>query len=545
VQATDAAQAVEKARARAADLVIAGGAAEDVARVVEELTAGDAMSGAASVAWRADATGSEVARLTALGVVVALASAESLRRACIEALERRETQATQGDARGARGEGSAPGSDASRADADVEAVELSGKRVVVADDDPAIAWFFADVLRLAGCEVDEAGDGAAALDAARRRVPDVVFSDVRMPRLNGVRLCKALRADPVLADVPVVLLSWQKDWLPQACRDARAAGSLIKHATPEEVLACVRAALAPHVAFERRLRKAGAVRGSLEGISPYRVLRGVCETRRDARVTFHDAAHTWEIRVRDGAPRAAMRVVAEGKVARGEEALVSSLAARAGRFAVVPEGSPVERELRGTFYEQIASHVAGARGFAVARPLEQDPTIPMSLGSDDASETATPGSFELPRPSATLVELPVRTVPMARRPLAAQRESTLRLVFPTVRLPRRAADSRAASSKRTRAQGAPANKRTSAPAAVASRKPTTRWAVLGTVLLVVLALGQSGGTPPTPASAARLAQTTGTSAGRAMDSGADASGATASPPSQTVRASRANPERPR
>jgi CheY-like chemotaxis protein len=535
--AGDAVDAVRQARARPVDLVVVGGPAEEVAHALEALTAAPAMGRAALVAWRADATGSEVAHLTAMGAVVALASPESLRRACIEALVQREANdARAQDAAGCHDTSAGAGS---------EQVELSGRRVVVADDDPAIAWYFADVLRLAGCEVDEAADGAAALDAARRNVPDVVFSDVRMPRLNGVRLCKAMRADPVLADIPVVLLSWRKDWLPDACRDARATGSLIKHATPEEVLACVRAALAKHTALERQLRKTAATRGSLEGISPYRILRSVCEARRDARVTFRDPAWTWEIRVHEGAPRSAMRVASDGAVANGEEALVSSLCARAGRFSVVSDGSPGERELRGSFYEQIAAHVAASRGFASARASEAEPTIPMSLPVDGAVDSDAPG-FELPRASATLVELPVRTVPMARRPLPALRETTLRLVFPTLRLPRRPVDAHHAASKNRRVQAASATKPPAASDGRASRKRTIRWAVLGTVLLVGLALGQSGGGPPTPDATTPPSQATGASARRTAEAtGVDGTGGVASPP-PAARAMRTNnPARPR
>jgi CheY-like chemotaxis protein len=282
-------------------------------------------------------------------------------------------------------------------------------------------------LRSAGCDVTETADGEAALDAARRIVPDVVVSDIRMPRLNGVRLCGALRADPILADVPVVLLSWRGDWLAQASREARAAASLTKHATPEQARACVRVTLAAHAKLERRLRQPGPTRGRLEDTSPYRILRTVCEARRDVRVTIRDASHLYEIRVCDGAPRAAVRVAGDGAVLRGEEALCASLSARAGRFTVAAERSAVEPELRGTLHEQIAMHVAIARGheFVAPPPDAQQQTIPMRL-SGEAEELA---SFALPRPTPTLVDLPVRTLRMTRRtPAAAPRvESTLRM----------------------------------------------------------------------------------------------------------------------
>ena len=65
------------------------------------------------------------------------------------------------------------------------------------------------VLRLlAGSYTVEAvADGAAALDAVRRQPPDLILSDVMMPRLDGFGLLKELRADPATAGVPVILLS--------------------------------------------------------------------------------------------------------------------------------------------------------------------------------------------------------------------------------------------------------------------------------------------------------------------------------------------------
>ena len=55
--------------------------------------------------------------------------------------------------------------------------------------------------------VDTVADGEAALEYIRAAPPDLVVSDVMMPRLNGFGLLKELRADPALNTIPVVLLS--------------------------------------------------------------------------------------------------------------------------------------------------------------------------------------------------------------------------------------------------------------------------------------------------------------------------------------------------
>ena len=78
--------------------------------------------------------------------------------------------------------------------------------LLVVDDSPDIRTFVARVLADLGTVV-EAEDGAAALDVARDLVPDLVVSDLMMPRLDGLGLIEALRRDPALDHIPVVMLT--------------------------------------------------------------------------------------------------------------------------------------------------------------------------------------------------------------------------------------------------------------------------------------------------------------------------------------------------
>jgi PAS domain S-box-containing protein len=79
-------------------------------------------------------------------------------------------------------------------------------RVLVADDNADMRHYLLRLLagRFA---VEGVADGAAALEAARERTPDLVLSDVMMPRLDGFGLLKELRADPRTRELPVILLS--------------------------------------------------------------------------------------------------------------------------------------------------------------------------------------------------------------------------------------------------------------------------------------------------------------------------------------------------
>jgi len=82
-----------------------------------------------------------------------------------------------------------------------------GPLVLCADDDEDILSLVTLQLERAGFRVAKAHDGEAALESARSLTPDVAVLDVMMPRRTGVEVLAALRADPALRDVKVVLLS--------------------------------------------------------------------------------------------------------------------------------------------------------------------------------------------------------------------------------------------------------------------------------------------------------------------------------------------------
>ncbi|MGA3124351.1 MAG: response regulator [Polyangiaceae bacterium] len=83
----------------------------------------------------------------------------------------------------------------------------AGARILLVDDDPTQRKLGRLALGSAGFEVVVAEDGEAALRIARERRPDAILSDVLMPKMDGFGLCKAVRADPTLSNVPIVLMS--------------------------------------------------------------------------------------------------------------------------------------------------------------------------------------------------------------------------------------------------------------------------------------------------------------------------------------------------
>ncbi|HET9595817.1 MAG TPA: ATP-binding protein [Anaeromyxobacteraceae bacterium] len=82
--------------------------------------------------------------------------------------------------------------------------------VLVVEDHPDMSHFVAEVLS-EEFDVATAADGQAGLDAARARTPDAVVTDLMMPRMGGDELVRAMRADPRLAGVPVLVLSARAD----------------------------------------------------------------------------------------------------------------------------------------------------------------------------------------------------------------------------------------------------------------------------------------------------------------------------------------------
>ncbi len=81
------------------------------------------------------------------------------------------------------------------------------KKVLIADDEQNIVISIEFLLRREGFEVVVASDGEAALVKARAEKPDLVLLDVMMPKMNGFDVCQALRADPELAGMRVLMLT--------------------------------------------------------------------------------------------------------------------------------------------------------------------------------------------------------------------------------------------------------------------------------------------------------------------------------------------------
>lgn len=116
----------------------------------------------------------------------------------------------------------------------------SAPRILVVEDNPDMRRFICDAL-CSEFRVEEAADGQCALEAATASPPDLLLTDLMLPRLGGDRLVSALRAIPALRDIPVLVLSAKDDAMLRARLLAGAAQDYVtKPFSAQELRARVR-----------------------------------------------------------------------------------------------------------------------------------------------------------------------------------------------------------------------------------------------------------------------------------------------------------------
>lgn len=116
------------------------------------------------------------------------------------------------------------------------------QRILVVDDDMGSRTALDALLRLDGFETSHAADGEAALADATLQLPDLVLTDLQMPRMDGVKLCQCLHE--IDRDLPVIIMTAHSDM--QSVIDSLRAGAedyLIKPVLADAVLWCVKRAL--------------------------------------------------------------------------------------------------------------------------------------------------------------------------------------------------------------------------------------------------------------------------------------------------------------
>lgn len=110
--------------------------------------------------------------------------------------------------------------------------------VLLVEDDPETRRFYTLAFERDGFVVEQAHNGFQALEKALQAPPDVIVTDIAVPGLDGIELCRRLRGDRRTREVPVLAITGYGDrHYPDRVTDAGADLVLIKPCEPERIIA--------------------------------------------------------------------------------------------------------------------------------------------------------------------------------------------------------------------------------------------------------------------------------------------------------------------
>jgi CheY-like chemotaxis protein len=120
------------------------------------------------------------------------------------------------------------------------------RTILIVEDDPETRQFFSDVFAKGGFHIDQAHNGHQALEKALKSPPDLIITDIAVPGLDGIELCRRLRADERTRRIPLLAITGYGDR--QYVDRAKSAGAnhvLIKPCDGELLVSEARRLLTP------------------------------------------------------------------------------------------------------------------------------------------------------------------------------------------------------------------------------------------------------------------------------------------------------------
>lgn len=123
-------------------------------------------------------------------------------------------------------------------------VNTTNTRVLIVEDDPDIAQLVARYLDKAGFDTERAANGHDALQAISARRPDLLVLDLMLPQVDGIEICRIVRADAATASLPIIMLTARADESERIVGlELGADDYMAKPFSPGELVARVRALL--------------------------------------------------------------------------------------------------------------------------------------------------------------------------------------------------------------------------------------------------------------------------------------------------------------
>jgi two-component system, cell cycle response regulator DivK len=120
-----------------------------------------------------------------------------------------------------------------------------GHTILIVEDDPETRLFYSETFERGGFRIDQAHNGHQALEKALKSLPNLVLTDIAVPGMDGIELCRRLRADARTRAIPVLAITGYGDrQYPDRARLAGADNVLIKPCDADLLLSEARRLLA-------------------------------------------------------------------------------------------------------------------------------------------------------------------------------------------------------------------------------------------------------------------------------------------------------------
>lgn len=227
------------------------------------------------------------------------------------------------------------------------------ERILVVDDDTALAEMIGIVLQSEGYEPEFCADGAEALDAFRATRPDLVLLDVMLPGLDGIQICRLIRAE---SGTPIIMLTAKSDTTDVVSGlEAGADDYMVKPFNPKELVARIKTRLRSTAPETADVIRVGDI---TMNVAAHEVLRG--DDRINLTPLEFDLLHTLAAKPQKVFTREELLEQVWGYQYKADTRLVNVHVQRLrAKVEHDPDNPKIVMTVRGVGYRAGASHATG------------------------------------------------------------------------------------------------------------------------------------------------------------------------------------------